>query len=152
MEAAFDVFLHAVDEEAAQIEGGVFVPGAVGQVGDVGAEHAGGEVAGVEREGAVGIGGEGGEEAGEAGGPEGEVSQGAPDGAGGAGVHVVEDGGHEAEEAFVGLVGGEELFADFGDEIEGEGGVEAIEEAELGLQEIARVEVDEFAGFLLRVV
>ena len=147
MEAAFDVFLHAVDEEAAQIEGGVFAPGALWQLVDVGAQHGGGEGSGIGGDDAVGISCEVGEKAGELGGPEGEVCDGRPDGFGGAGVHVVEDGGEEAEETFVGFVGGEEVFADFGDEIEGEGGVEAVEEAELGLEELAVIEGGEFAGF-----
>lgn len=84
------------------------------------AEHGGGEGAGVGGEDAVGVGGEVWEEAGELGGPQGEIDEGGPDDAGGAGVHVVEDGGEEAEEAFVGFVGGEEVFADFGDVVEGE--------------------------------
>ncbi len=147
MKAAFYVLLHLLNKESAEVEGGVFAPSALGQLGDVGAQHGGGEGSRIVGEDAVGISCEVGEKAGELGGPEGEVREGGPDGARGAGVHVVEDGGEEAEEALVGLVGGEEVFADFGDEIEGEGGVEAVEEAELGLEELAVIEGGEFAGF-----
>lgn len=147
MKAAFYVLLYLLNEEAAEVEGGVFTPGAFRQLVDVGAQHGGGEGSRIGGDDAVGISSEVGEKAGELGGPEGEVREGGPDSAGGAGVHVVEDGGEEAEEALVGFVGGEEVFADFGDEIEGEGGVEAVEEAELGLEELAVIEGGEFAGF-----
>ncbi len=147
MKAAFDVLFHLLNEEAAEVEGGVFGPSAFGQLVDVGAEHGCRQTAGIGGEDAVGVRSEVWEEAGELGGPEGEVREGGPDGAGSAGVHVVEDGGEEAEEAFVGFVGGEEVFAEFGDVVEGEGGIEAgVEEAELGLKQVAVVERGEFAG------
>ena len=53
LKAAFDVLFHLLDQEAAKVEGAVFSPGAFGEFGDVGAQHADGEGAGIFGEDAV---------------------------------------------------------------------------------------------------
>ena len=83
-----------------------------------------------------------GEEAGEARGPYGEVGDGGPHAAGGPGVGEVEDRCHESEISFVGFVLGQEVFADFGDVIEREAGIEIGGQVELGLEQVAGIEVD----------
>jgi hypothetical protein len=91
------------------------------------------------------------EDAGEAHGPDAEVGDGAPGGSGLARAQVVEDGGEEAEIFFAGLGGGEHLFGDFGEEVEGAGGGEIAEDGELGMHEFAGIKVHEFAVFAMKV-
>ena len=79
-----------------------------------------------------------GEEAGELHGPEAEVGDGAPDGAGCAGAQVIEHGRQKAEIFFVRLGGGQELLGNFGEEVERAGGMEVAREGRTANAEVRR--------------
>src|ERR1019366_9789319 len=64
---------------------------------------------------------------------------------------MVEDRCNETEILLTGFGGGEELFGDFGDEVERAGGGEVVEDGELRMEEIAGIDVNELASLALEV-
>ena len=142
-EAAFGVFFDEAIQEAAEIDGGFLGPGARGEGVDGGGQHFFSDGAGFGRDAEVG------EESGEAHGPEGEV------GDSGEGVaalaQVVEDGGEQAEVAFVGFVGRQQLLGDLGQVIKRDARLVVGRERELRVDQLAGVEADQFAVFLLKI-
>jgi hypothetical protein len=78
-------------------------------------------------------------------GPETEIRDGAPDGSGRGRAEVFEDGAQESEMLLTGLIGGQELFGDFGEKIESAGRGKIVEYGKLRLDEFAGIDIDEFA-------
>lgn len=103
----------------------------------------------------MGFGGQSGEvreEAAEPDGPVSEVVGGGPKVGSGGGVEVIDDGDEEAEELIVGFVRGQEVFRDFGEEVQDDGGFVGRSQRELTKKEVARSASDQFPGFAFAVM
>ena len=64
---------------------------------------------------------------------------------------MVQDGCNETEIFLAGFGGRKELLGDFGDEVERAGGGEIVEDAELRMEEIAGIDINELASLALEV-
>ena len=66
-------------------------------------------------------------------------------------AQMFEDGGKQTEIFLARLGGGQQLLGNFGDEIERAGGGEIVEHGELRMQQIAGIDVDQFAILALEI-